>query len=98
MNLLKSVTDEIYNFLVTKDIDEFVDLRISNIDGFDYQINNLVKYQNHSDIQIIKDKISEILQSSNMIEHHDFAQNLFINFKVHAELLINDLKEVKKIS
>tara|TARA_B110000444_G_scaffold4219_1_gene4023 strand:+ start:62 stop:1705 length:1644 start_codon:yes stop_codon:yes gene_type:complete len=96
MNLLKSVTDEIYNFLVTKDIDEFVDLRISNIDGFDYQINNLVKYQNHSDIQIIKDKISEILQSSNMIEHHDFAQNLFINFKVHAELLINDLKEVKK--
>ena len=43
MNLLKSVIDEIYNLLIENNIHEDIDLRISNLEDFDYQINNLVK-------------------------------------------------------
>ena len=36
MNLLKSVVDVIHDLLVEKNIDEVIDLRISNLDNFDY--------------------------------------------------------------
>jgi len=96
MNLLKSITKEISDFLITKNINELVDLRISNLHGFDYQINNLVKYQNHPDIQIIKDGVSKILNSSDIVQHYDFAKNFFINFKIQAEYLIKNLEDVEK--
>jgi hypothetical protein len=47
MNLLKTVIDDLGEILKKNGIDETVDIRISNIDNYDYQINNLVKYQNH---------------------------------------------------
>ena len=55
MNLLKQVINEIHDLLSKNNINEVIDLRISNLDSYDYQINNLVKYQNHSGIdEIIK--------------------------------------------
>ncbi|MDC0051711.1 arginine--tRNA ligase [Acidimicrobiaceae bacterium] len=96
MNLLKTITDKIYSIFVSKGIDEFVDLRISNIDGFDYQINNLVKYQNHKDIQIIKEKIRKLLESSDIVKSYDFGKNQFINLRINAENLISELKNIKK--
>jgi hypothetical protein len=43
MNLLKTVIDDLGEILKKNGIDETVDIRISNIDNYDYQINNLVK-------------------------------------------------------
>ena len=51
MNLLKPIVSEIQNILSKNSIDELVDIRISNLDNYDYQINNLVKYQNHPNIE-----------------------------------------------
>ncbi len=47
MNLLKQVINEVHDLLSKNNINEVIDLRISNLDSYDYQINNLVKYQNH---------------------------------------------------
>ena len=96
MNLLNDIKNEIYSLLASKGIDEFVDLRISNIDGFDYQINNLVKHQNHTEIHIIKEEIGKVLDSSDIVKSYDFAKNQFINLRINAEILISKLKNVEK--
>jgi arginyl-tRNA synthetase len=95
MNLLKSIIDEIYNLLIENNIHEDIDLRISNLKDFDYQINNLVKYQKHKNIKLIKEKISESLNTNDLVGKFEFADNLFINLKINAELIINNLKNVE---
>ena len=96
MNLLKPIVNEINDLLIKSNLDEAVDLRISNIDHYDYQINNLVKHQNHPDIKAIKERVSEALYSSELVKEFEFAKNLFINLKINAELIIEDLKNVDK--
>ena len=96
MNLLKPIVNEINDLLIKSNLDEAVDLRISNIDHYDYQINNLVKHQNHPDIKVIKERVSEALYSSELVKEFEFAKNLFINLKINAELIIEDLKNVDK--
>ena len=55
MNLLKTVVDDLGKILKKNGINEAVDIRISYIDNYDYQINNLVKHQNHPDVDSIKE-------------------------------------------
>jgi arginyl-tRNA synthetase len=95
MNLLKTVVDDLGNILKKNDIDEVIDIRISNLDKYDYQINNLVKYQNHPDVESIKEEISNILTLSGLIDVFDFAKNLFINIHINAESIIENLQDVK---
>ena len=94
MNLLKPIVDDIHNILIKNGIDEIVDIRISNLDNYDYQINNLVKYQNHSNIDLIKEEISNLLNLSILIDIFEFAANLFINIQINAESIIDNLKDV----
>jgi len=95
MNLLKTVVDDLNIILEKNGINEIIDIRISNLNNYDYQINNLVKYQNHSDIQSIKEEISNSLTSSVLINVFEFAQNLFINIQINAESIIKNLENVK---
>jgi arginyl-tRNA synthetase len=95
MNLLKTVVNDLGNILKKNDIDEVIDIRISNLDKYDYQINNLVKYQNHPDVESIKEEISNILTLSGLIDVFDFAKNLFINIHINAESIIENLQDVK---
>jgi arginyl-tRNA synthetase len=95
MNLLKTVVDDLGNILKKNDIDEVIDIRISNLDKYDYQINNLVKYQNHPDVESIKEEISNALTLSGLIDVFDFAKNLFINIHINAESIIENLQDVK---
>lgn len=96
MYLLKPLMDEVSNSLLSNSIDEAIDLRISNLDGFDYQINNLVKYQNHQNIELIKTNISTLLDSSDLISNFTFANNMFINLTINAGKLLEGLKNVEK--
>lgn len=95
MNLLKTVTDDLNIILEKNGIDEVIDIRISNLDNYDYQINNLVKYQNHPDVESIKDEISNSLTSSVLVDVFEFAQNLFINIQINAESIIKNLENAK---
>ena len=42
MKIVESLIDDINNLFSKYDIDENIDFKISNIEYFDYQINNLV--------------------------------------------------------
>jgi len=95
MNLLKKVVDDLGNILKKNGIDEVIDIRISNLENYDYQINNLVKYQNHHNIESIKKEISSLLTTSGLIDVFDFAKNLFINIQINAESIIIKLEDVK---
>jgi len=95
MNLLKTVVDDLGNILKKNDIDEIVDIRISNLDNYDYQINNLVKHQNHANIESIKKEISNTLTLSGLVDIFDFAKNLFINIHINAESILGNLEDVK---
>ena len=96
MNLLKPIVSEIHNLLIESNLNETIDLRITNLENYDYQINNFVKYQNHPDIKTIKEKVSKALNSSELVEEFEFEKNLFINLKINAELIITDLANVNK--
>ena len=61
MKIVESLIDEINNLFSKYDIDEKIDFKISNIENFDYQVNNLVKYQNHKKIEEIVNKINLLL-------------------------------------
>jgi arginyl-tRNA synthetase len=95
MNLLKPIVSEIQNILSKNSIDELVDIRISNLDNYDYQINNLVKYQNHPNIEAIKDATSKLLDSSTLVDSFEYANNLFINIEISAESLISNLENIE---
>jgi len=95
MNLLKTVVDDLGNILKKNDIDEVIDIRISNLDNYDYQVNNLVKHQNHPNVESIKEEISNTLTLSGLIDVFDFAKNLFINIHINAESIIENLQDVK---
>ena len=85
MNLLNTVLDDLDNILKKNDIDEVIDIRISNLDNYDYQINNLVKHQNHPNVETIREEISNSLTLSVLIDVFEFAKNLFINIQINAE-------------
>ena len=95
MNLLKTVVNDLGNILKKNDIDEVIDIRISNLDNYDYQVNNLVKHQNHPNVESIKKEISNTLTLSGLIDVFDIAKNLFINIHINAESIIENLQEVK---
>ena len=96
MNLLKPIVSQIQNILSKNGIDELVDVRISNLDNYDYQINNLVKYQNHPNIESIKDGVSKLLKSSSLIDFFDYANNLFINIQINAESILSNLENIEE--
>jgi len=96
MNLLKPIVSEIDDLLRDSNLNETIDLRITNLENYDYQINNFVKYQNHPDIKIIKEKVSKALNSSELVKEFKFEKNLFINLKINAELIVTDLENVNK--
>jgi arginyl-tRNA synthetase len=95
MNLLKKVIDDLGDILIKNGIDEVIDIRISNLDNYDYQINNLVKYQNHPNVESIIKEISNSLNLSVLIEVFEFAENQFINIRINAESIIKNLEDVK---
>ena len=95
MNLLKTLVDDLGDILIKNGIEEAIDIRISNLDNYDYQINNLVKFQNHPNIDTIKDEISNSLNLSVLIDVFEFAKNLFINIQINAESIVENLEDVK---
>jgi len=95
MNLLKTVVNDLDKILKKNHINEVIDIRISNLDNYDYQINNLVKHQNHPNVESIKEQISNTLTLSELIDVFDFAKNLFINIHINAESIIENLQDVK---
>lgn len=91
-DLLTQITKHLNNY----SINEVVEMRISKVPNYDYQINILVKHSLHKNIQEILKGISKLLEKSNLIENFEIANNYFINLRVKAEEILPKLKDVEK--
>ena len=88
MYKLSNLVNNLENELKKNDIHESIDLRLSNISDWDFQINNLVKFQNSNDINKIQKAFSKIIQADPNIKNFEFTSKYFINLEC-------DLKEFK---
>ena len=96
MKIVESLIVDINNLFNKFDIDEEIDFKISNIESYDYQINNLVKYQKNEEIEEIVDKINLLLDGHEVIEDFEITKNCFINIKINlnnSEIFLSNIKE-----
>ena len=99
MYQLSKLVYNLENELKKSDIHESIDLRLSNISDWDFQINNLVKFQNSNDIHKIQKAFSKIIQADPNIKNFEFTSKYFINlecdlkkFKNYFENIRNNIK------
>ena len=85
MKIIEPLIKELKEMLEEFDIKEEIDFKISNVENFDYQINNLVKYQkNKKVIENIK-KFEKILDNNQIIENFEITKNFFINIRINLD-------------
>ena len=77
------------------DITESIDLKISTIQNYDFQINNLVKFQKNNEIEKIKSSFSEIIENEPFIKHYEITDNCFINLIINIELFIPGIENLR---
>ena len=94
MQPYKNLLKEIANLVKSYSINENVEMHISKIENFDYQINLFVKYKSHESIQEIIENIKKLLSKSELIEKFEIAENLFINLRVDVKKILNQLSKV----
>ncbi len=85
MNLLKNLIKNLENDLNNRDISEHIVLRTSNVPNFDFQINNLVKFQKNNVLEEIEKSFSKILDDDPYIQNYEFTENYFINLEIDIE-------------
>ena len=85
MKIVDSLLVEVSNVFNEFGIKEEIDFKISNIENFDYQINNLVKHQNHEKIDEIIDKVDLLLSEHTIVENFELTKNNFINIRINLD-------------
>jgi arginyl-tRNA synthetase len=77
-------------------LDEDVQFSLSKIDGYDLQINNLVKYNKERFFSKLQEQIVEIIKESQIFETVDKNDVGFINLSLNHRFLINKITNYKK--
>ena len=75
---------------------ESISLRISNNPKFDFQINNLVKLQNHKNIKNIENSFIEIIGNEVLIKSFEITKTYFVNLEIDIEKFSNSFDKIKK--
>ncbi len=83
MKIIEPLIKEINSLFKEYSINEEIDFKISNIEDFDYQINNLVKHQKSKKIKEIVENINLLLNNDEVIEDFEITNNCFINIKIN---------------
>ena len=96
MKILKPLINEFQSLLENSNIHEEIDIKISSIENFDYQINNLVKYQNHKDIEKILSDVKELALGVQIIDSFEITEKNFFNFTVNLNNVQNYLENFKE--
>ena len=92
LNLINNLESVLINIVKG----ESISLRISNNPNFDFQINNLVKFQNHKDIKKIKNSFTEIIDNETLIKNFEITETYFINLEIDIEKFVNNIDKIKK--
>ncbi len=95
MYKLSNLVNNLENELKKNDIHESIDLRLSNISDWDFQINNLVKFQNSNDINKIQKAFSKIIQADPNIKNFEFTSKYFINLECDLEEFKNYFENIR---
>jgi arginyl-tRNA synthetase len=94
-NIYTNLSESIKNEFKVFDLDENVQFSLSKIDGYDLQINNLVKYNKENFFQTLQDKIVEIIIGEQIFETVDKNDIGFINLSLNHKFLINKITNTK---
>ena len=95
MKLLNNFVTDLKNLLSKYSINEEVEIRISGLEDFDFQINNLIKHEKNKDIDGIRAGVSELLKNEHVIDSYEITEKNFINININLESFfetINDLE------
>ena len=94
-NIYTNLSESIKNEFKVFDLDENVQFSLSKIDGYDLQINNLVKYNKENFFQTLQEKIIEIIIREQIFETVDKNDIGFINLSLNHKSLINKITNTK---
>ncbi len=97
MYQLSNLENDIRELLLENDIDENIDIRVSSIVNYDFQINNLVKYQSHPNIKKIITSIKKIIEKEKAIEEFEVTEKYFINLKINIERFLKEYENIRDI-
>ncbi len=97
MYQLSNLENDIRELLLENDIDENIDIRVSSIVNYDFQINNLVKYQNHPNIKKIITSIKKIIEREKAIKEFEITEKYFINLKINIERFLKEYENIRDI-
>ena len=97
MKQLSNLKTNIEKLLLENDIEEDIDIRISNVVNYDFQINNLVKYQSNPNIQKIVDYISKVIEKEKEIEKFEITEKYFINLQINIESFLENCQNIREI-
>jgi arginyl-tRNA synthetase len=96
MKILKPLINEFQGLLENSNINEEIDIKISSIESFDYQINNLVKHQNHKDIEKILNDVEQLALDIEIIDSFEITEKNFFNFTINLNNVQNYLENFKE--
>ena len=90
-NIFQIIKESIKGVLVNFKIEEDVIIIISKLEEVDIQINNLVKYKDHTSIEEIKNEILISLNKFNYFKQINFNEIGFLNIVFNLEILSKEI-------
>ena len=90
MYLLTNLINSLENSLSKNGMSESIIIRLSNLENFDFQINNLVKLEKSSHIKDIERSFSKILDDDPIIKNYEFTKNYFVNLEINIEMYLSN--------
>ncbi len=91
IKLIKNLENELQKLVGP----ESISLKISNNPNFDFQINNLVKFQNHKKIKNIENSFYKILDIESSIKKFEITDNYFINLEINIETFTHNFDKIR---
>jgi len=94
-NIFNNLTDSLKKEFKNFNLNEDVRLSVSKLDGYDLQINNLVKYNKKVFFTELKDNIVKKIEDSQIFETVDKNKIGFINLSFNQNFLVNKITNTK---
>ena len=95
MKKLNDLKSEIESLFKETGLNENIEFRISNVEEYDLQINNLVKHQSSDNVDFISLELKKILDSHEIISNFEITKNYFINLELNMTCFISYFKEIE---
>tara|TARA_A100001234_G_scaffold214016_1_gene217200 strand:+ start:1417 stop:3048 length:1632 start_codon:yes stop_codon:yes gene_type:complete len=95
MIIFNNLTDSLTKVFEKFGLNENIELNLSRIDGYDLQINNLVKHNKADYFKELQNNIIEIIDNSNIFQKVVSNEIGFINLNLNNHFLLNKITNTK---